>query len=353
MCLMEWIRIFPLLATPYRVSRLMEKWQREGFPTFRAWKQADNKKRYAERKAAQSIATALTAVAAPASSIQPAVDVWPFGLSPSMLIHPDWIKLHTPSLEPGSFDAGELSGTSTDGTVDRILSAKLLPTCGARHYWVATFNGDGWGATFNGDGCDKIMKLVRIDERGIDSSVEAEAAAAECFFDGQRGGACSEDVLDFGELLMGVSHFGWTPMDLDYLTDPRNEVDIFYRAYHYLPIMDKGRTFAWDGSGSNKRDGHYCGQCTRKIPDAATRWYCKDCEWHYCVHCAWREAAWRTARVVYHVPPAAVESDEDREKRKKRHRQREEEAIRELDAEFAYQHRTHKAQQKRHKKCLC
>ena len=69
---------------------------------------------------------------------------------------------------------------------------------------------------------------------------------------------------------MGVSDFGWTPMDLDYLTDPWNEVDIFYRTYHYLPIMDKGRTFAQDRSGSNKRDGHYCGQCTRRIPDAAT-----------------------------------------------------------------------------------
>ena len=125
-----------------------------------------------------------------------------------------------------------------------------------------------WGATFNGDGCDRIMQLVQIDERGIDSSVEAEAAAAECFFNGQIGGACSEDVLDFGELLMGESDFGWTPMDLDYLTDPWNEVDIFYRAYHYLLIMDKGGTFARDGSGSDKRDGHDCGQCSRKILDS-------------------------------------------------------------------------------------
>ena len=69
---------------------MAEKWQKEVFTSFRVWKQADNRKRYAAKQAAQSIATALTAAAAPTSHSHPAaVDVWPFGLSTAMILHPD------------------------------------------------------------------------------------------------------------------------------------------------------------------------------------------------------------------------------------------------------------------------
>ena len=49
----------------------MEPWQQQGFASYKAWKQADNKKRYAAKKAALAEAAAVTvaAVAAEAAAL--------------------------------------------------------------------------------------------------------------------------------------------------------------------------------------------------------------------------------------------------------------------------------------------
>lgn len=230
------------------------------------------------------------------------LDVAPFGLSPNLLLHPDWLALHTPEFK--RLTASDLqikvAGEQACRDLDGWLEDSYLPeyTCGMRHYLP---DEDG--------GCNQPMRRMRLHG---DADVTAEIAAWNGEADEktkERMDLWYDDLDQWLGRREGEEGSGQN--------DP-SATEMFCLSYH-------------GGSVYEDRPLHFgCnGHCDEAIPDVAVRWRCEACEWDYCLNCAdlvHFNFCFRSTNIVYDLPPASGECASDRKKRRKRHRMREEAA---------------------------
>jgi hypothetical protein len=109
------------------------------------------------------------------------LDVAPFGLSPNLLLHPDWLALHTPEFE--RLTAGDLRilvpGEQAIRDLDGWLADSYLPyTCGVWRSGMLHCLPDEDGGC---NGCNQPMRLMRLHG---DADVAAEVAAWTGAFNG-------------------------------------------------------------------------------------------------------------------------------------------------------------------------